>query len=587
MQNSTRNRIYAIVAALLSLVLHLLLIGFADKIQIGSFPGLSEKQKNPRRVLVRTIDIRQRVLENQRIDAIQLTRQESEQTAEALRTDDKIKEIFSSENLITPPKPKLELKGVGENLILPKLEPSEPPRAPTAPRPDIFEIDADSLPLGDLTPDRPLAGKLARSKTNYGKNLPSLFLGDQYNPGSGGSIQVGMRLAAPLPPPDLAKLLPDDPRLNRDKKALDLAPKGNMPDLPTTLDEDEYGTEYAQQIDSLLNIKLLVHRPEQPREDGFFRIDISPNPRSDKLRAIPKDVLFLIDRSNSITPPKLKVFKQAALRALEQLNPRDRFNIVSFWSKPDSLFGGYVQVNPENLAQAQAYIKGLMRGGMTDVYAGLAPFVGEDKDHPLRPLTVFIFTDGQSTVKNHLENEALLQKIVEINRQQVSIYTASCGQDANRFLLDLLAYSNRAMPLHEPELANFQQKIVGFLGTHSDIIVANLDYSLTGAPETEVFPKKLPQLYRGQTLSIYGRFPRSNKEIAIQVVGRGADGTLQEFVFRGNVAKAPDIGRELTYDWVAQKIFHLIVQNTLKPSPAMTAELNSLRRKYNLEIPYL
>ncbi len=51
-----------------------------------------------------------------------------------------------------------------------------------------------------------------------------------------------------------------------------------------------------------------------------------PNP-------IPKDVLFILDASTSMFYEKLKQVKSAMKVILEELQPDDRFNIISFGSR--------------------------------------------------------------------------------------------------------------------------------------------------------------------------------------------------------------------------------------------------------------
>ncbi|MCF7854527.1 MAG: VWA domain-containing protein [Candidatus Pacebacteria bacterium] len=587
MKKTSKNTAYGILAVVLSGVLHVGLLWMADTISVSAFPLAGDKPTKPRRMRLETIDIRERVLGATKIDTVKFTRDTADMMEKALEDSSRVREILEDESLLKAPKPKLELKGLGKKVVLPTPEKTAPPQPPSAPRPELLTIDADELADEALT-GRHVIAKVPREPADDDM-LPSL-LHEGPREGSGGALGVGMRLVMPDSEPDLSSMIKRaEDEGNGNREPHELTPAGDLPPLPGTEPGSSQRTtdrgEHIQAIDQLLDLRMVVHRPENGH--GYFRVDIRPNPRSDRLQAIPKDVLFLIDRSNSISPPKLKVFKEAALQALMHLNRADRFNVVSFRVEPDNLFNRYVDVTDSNLEKAREYISGLWRGGLTDVYAGLAPFVGAEEAHAARPLTVFIFTDGQSTVKDKLDNETLIRRIDNENRDQVSIYSASCGEDANRFLLDLLAYSNRGVPLHEEKLENFEAKITGYIRTHSDVIVSSLEINATGRIADDVYPKKLPHLYRGETLSIYGRYPRGLDEIAIQVTGRSADNKLTEFIFHGNPAEAPEVGEELIYDWVAQKAFHLVLQRILTQSPAVAAELDKLVEQYNLHIPYL
>ncbi len=590
MQSTSNKAIYVVLAAILSFAVHVLLLLFADRIPITTFGTPGEAPEKPRRLTVKSIDIRDRVFQRGQIDTLNFPRDAAREMADTLADSDRIREVFEDEDLIQPPKPKLSLEGLGKNVVVPKPKRTAPPTPPSAPRPDILEIDADRIPTEQLAESRPIFEKVPR-KTVGDQRLPSLFHSDEFEGGRGGELGVGMRLGMAGTTPDLpahlrhARAGDDDTQ----KDDTELGPLTEAPRPDEALGEDDGERDAATptvSIDELLDVRMAVYQPSRT-SDGWFRIDVSPNPQSDQLKAIPKDVLFLVDRSDSISAPKLKVFKAAVIHALEYLNSRDRFNVVSFRVEPDSLFERYVPVNDQNIVKAQDYVDNLRRGGMTDVYAALAPYVGADQGSHDRPLTVFIFTDGQSTVENKLDNETLIRRIVTKNRDQVSVYSASCGKDANRFLLDLLAYSNRGVPLHEEELDDFESEIVSYIGTHSDVIVADLQVTGTGGMAREIYPKKLPHLYRGETLSIFGRFPRGADTIAVQIRGQAAGGAATDFIFRGDIAESRRAGRELQYDWVAQKAFYLVLQRILTASPEVEAELRALQTRYNLEIPYL
>ena len=576
----TNKTFFLILSAVLSVVLHALLLGLADRIPFGSFPlNPPPQEARPRRIRIQTVDLRDRVFEQ----PLNRTDPTANLVTEAVARSSRVRDIFKEQDLLTPPKPKLTLEGLGQNVGLPTAKPAATPQPPAAPAPKIIQIEADDLFPERLDDRRPVIPSRPRRDIDVIK-LPSLAATDGLRTGTGGILGVGMKLSMPKTPLDPGKIpteTPDnDTMAGRDRPDLPLPDLPGMGDEATPVNRDDIDA-----IDELLDISMVVYEP--PTGDGYFRIDIATNPRSDRLRAIPKDILFLVDCSNSITPAKLAVFRDAVTGALEYLNRRDRFNVVSFRVKPSSLFETYVPVTQTQIERGQDYVRRLQRGGLTDVYAGLSPFVAASKTRPERPLNVFLFTDGESTVKDRMDNQTMLRRIAGLNRHNASIYATSVGKGANRFLLDLLAYSNRGRPLHRDDLDVFENEVVEFVGAHTDIIVADLAYTVAGGLQDEIYPRKLPHLYRDQTLSIYGKFPAGTKEVVIQVTGTSADKRTNEFIFRGSIKKARQVSQDLNFDWIAQKVFYLVVANTLNPSPEIEAELQALKRRYNLQIPYL
>ena len=572
---SRANLNAAVAAAVLSVAVHALLLAFAGRLDLGSLPP-PRAPAPPRRLIVSVMDIRDRVFRPPEETPESLRRDLAKELVDAAKTDERVRDVLDRENLIPKPDARLELKGLGRNLVLPELDVPAPPKAATAPRIQILDIDADRLPPDALSADRPLQAKVPRVLLDADR-LPSFADDGPLSRGSPPALGVGLRLSMPNTGPDLAKLPPESagpaPAVRPDTSTA-------LPGLPGFGDDDGFDS-----LDDLLTVAMTVYEPEQG--DGYFRIDISPNAKSQRLRTIRKDVLLLVDCSTSIQPAKLEAFRQAALLALDLLNVEDRFNVVSFRVAPENLFEAYEPVTQENVAKAKKYVARLMRGGLTDVYAGLAPYVGSRAADPGRPLLVYILSDGKSTVRNKLDNDALLQRIAEINRSDVTIYSAGAGQGINRFLLDLLAYSNRGTPLYRADVDGFDKDLAHFVGAHRDLIVAGIDYSITGGLAGQIFPRRLPHLYRDSALAIYGRYPKGTREIGLRLAGVSASGAKQDFIYRGDIAKASRGSPDLGMDWIAHKVFHLIVQRALKPDPAIDRELSELRERYQLEIPYL
>jgi Mg-chelatase subunit ChlD len=580
MQKTSDKSLYLVVSALLSILVHCLIILFSGEIPLRALPPSLDltSEKLPRRMQVRSVELPP-TLEEQRNVAEKLPNNDlAEQLSTAMEKTRSLREIFEEENILPPEEPRLVLAEHMRKLAQPKSNmPAIDIRKVAAPRPEILALKGIQL-----TPEemgyRPVIPDVPRTVAT--QRLPSLFHDAS---GSMPTLEVSLKIpggTGGAPPPNLDDLIRD-----KTPETASLTPSSAPPPPTPSLDPSDVGREDMRQIDQLLTMEMVVYKDKDG--SGYFRLDVSPNPRSDRLRAVPKDVMLLIDCSDSISPTKLEKFKLASYNALEYLNMRDRFNIVSFRTDPRPLFDAYVPVESRAIEKARRYIRHLERGGMTDVYAGLVPFVGGDTDNPNRPLTIFILTDGNSTVKDHLNNQQLLRRVAAANRPSVSIYSVSAGEEANRTLLDLLALTNRGLPLHQAQLEGFTDQLIRFIATHSDIIVSELDYNVTGGLATDIYPKKLPHLYRNETLSVYGRFPKGTREIAVQLIGRNAEGKLEEVVFKGDVDKSRSVGKELRSDWLAHKAFNMLVQSIIAPSPQQQARLEDFVKTHGIQLPYL
>ena len=572
---------FAIQAVVLSLLLHGLLFLILDNAQLSPRPPAVKPEKPLKTMRIQTIDIRDVVFPR---EAGPVDKSE----ARDLRfTDPHQKNVPSLlaklQAAPAKPPPEVRLVGPGKAVAAPRQDPGPPPSVASVPPPKIVEIDAQQLAPDRLSPGRERTAKVTRQEL-IGDRVPG-FVTSKGGPGGGGGsggelIDVSMRLGkmsgAPLRPDELAEL---------EKKYLTDLPAGpGVIPAPSLISPG--GDETAGRLEGLVTVTLTVYEPGTG--GGFFRVDIAPNPNSRQLRTISKDILFLVDCSTSITPTKLAQFKEGISRSLPLLRPEDRVNVVAFRDTSTALFKEPAPVTPETTAAAQRFIDDQERGGLTDVYRSVSGYVRAETPPPAyRPFNVFLLSDGQSTVNDRLDNDAFIREVAKLRQNHVSIHSFSAGSNANRFLLDLLAYSNRGASLHEEAVPKFAPNLVEFIRTHSELIVADLRYRATGELAKESYPKQLPHLYRGKTLSIYGRYDEGVDTVGMQLIGRDADGKDQELVFRGNLKTAPRTGPQLAVDWASQKVFFLLVERVMTPSPEATAEIRKLAQRYHLIVPYM
>lgn len=579
---------YIIASAVLSVLAHLLLLVLAERIVIPAV-AVPPPPQGPSPDL--RVDITRVVFPPPSALRQKLVEEAERRAREAAIRGPKVDQILEKHELaLATPEPRVRLKGLGDSLLKPNL--ADPPKAvmPTAPPPRIIEIDADTLSPDRLARAPRLQPKVERFDLPQG-HLPSLLPPGPMQGGTAETLDVSMRLGTL---PGLPSLRPGDTEGLDDKPGdigTGFGPRGGTPGLeappdPERLERNPLGMD-LEMLDAFVSVSVVVFR--EPDGSGYFRADISPNERSESLPEIPKDVLLVIDHSTSISGAKLEQFRKGALQALETLRPQDRFDVVSFTDQPRRCFGELRPVTPETIRMARQYVLGLIRGGMTDVFGGLAPFVRQSNLDTARPMNVFLMSDGNSTV-NIRKDDDFVRGIVGMNPGNVSIFSFSAGKRANQFLLQFLAYLNRGFSLHREELDEFRESMGLYIKSHSSLIVADLRYQAGGGLDEGIFPKRLPHLYRGDTLSIFGRYPAKTRELVLSLMGRDGLGKHRELVFRRPLDQCPATGRELAQQWAAQKVFFLIGQRTLSTDAEdrarRTAEINAIARQYSLYVPY-
>ncbi len=419
-------------------------------------------------------------------------------------------------------------------------------KIPKAPSPDMLQkivaIDGDKLNPGRLSHNRLF--------------IPNLARGDQPEGAGGNNGGTPIELKLRLPPPRLStpnsRLLPKE----------DLAV-----------------------IDSLMDVRLFKHT--EADGGGFFRVDISPRKKMSSLKPFEKDMVFCIDTSGSISKDKLTEFKAGVEKAIPMLNPGDRFEIISFKHKAFPLFESLKNPSPENISQANAFLKGLERSGSTNIYSALEPFASAKFKSAGRPVMLFLASDGNVNTGEVFDSRSVINEISNKNQGNASIFTFSAGRNRNPFLLDLLAYRNRGESFSSDDGAGSGMALEKFIEEVSSIIVMDLDYQVSSILSEDTFPKKLPHLYSQHTLSVFGKFPPDVKEVGLRITGIDSQGGRQELVFAGNLDNAQIADESLPRKWAEQYIYHLYSRLTAEYDDNNKIEIYNTAAKYGVDVPYL
>lgn len=630
-------RAFALLACALSLAFHLVLFLCAGNVSLGSSLGAVLQRENPvlerRNVLLRLPEKekeRQKPkkapdeaskpsptdwisLEDMTIPEFQeLSGAESPEFLELAESQRKVRDILEG---FTGQEAPVEVY----HLAAPSTPAPEPvplpgtatPSAPsalyfpqealtiTAPPLEIFSLEAEKIPAERLLDSRrPMLPEIERDFVPPEIPLPSLAEPGPLAgpPPAALSTQIALRRSRP----DFTLTQDQIDALQESLSAIPVDTGLLTAGLPS-LEEDADGggitrslsgsspVEKALSLDQFVSVRLF-HCPDPAGSAGTFLVEIQPGEGSDTLPDIPKDVLFLLDRSSSISLPKFEKFRQSILEILPALAPSDRFNVVSFNDRQNAVFPAYMPANAENLREAARKLKELPHGGKTDVFGGVAPFVKKSNGDRTRPLNIFLLTDGQSTV-NIYEPSAFLRQISGINPGNVSIFPFSAERKANRELLDFLGYLNRGEQCHSETTAEIRDDMVRFYSDHSGLIVTSLRYAAaSGADVNELFPKSLPNLYRNQPLRIFGRYARPDTVVTLSLTGRDASGQLRDLLFQRRIDQCPRGDETLHTKWAGQKILFLLSRMNLTENDAerqsLRQRVEALKAQYSILSPY-
>ena len=288
-----------------------------------------------------------------------------------------------------------------------------------------------------------------------------------------------------------------------------------------------------------LGASLLSYRPNSS-EDGYFLLLASPQIEAEATDVANKNVIFVVDRSGSMSGEKIKQAKGALKFVLHNLREGDAFNIIAYDSEVEAYRPELQRINSESRASALGFVEGLYAGGSTNIDEALRRAMAMLVDSD-RPNYVIFLTDGLPTAGQTNESK-IVEGTESVNRVRARLFAFGVGYDVNSRLLDKLVRTNFGQSEYvrpnediEAAVANLYRRIgapvLTDVAIRVDVEGARVEQ---GPPISRVYPKETLDVFAGEQLVLVGRY-KVGGAAKIVIAGNLA-GTEKQFDFPAKLA---------------------------------------------------
>ncbi|MDF1665234.1 MAG: VIT domain-containing protein [Planctomycetota bacterium] len=166
--------------------------------------------------------------------------------------------------------------------------------------------------------------------------------------------------------------------------------------------------------------------------DGNYTLAVVEPPLKKISDSVPRDAVFVVDISGSMSGAKLDAAKKALITAVHGLLPGDRFKLVAFDDRIELFKKDFVDFNDQTLAAADKWIDNLRARGGTEMLPAIKESLsGNTLKGRLR--TVLFVTDGQAW------NEKELCAAIAYRRKRSRFFTVGIDTAVNGALLKSMA----------------------------------------------------------------------------------------------------------------------------------------------------
>ncbi len=240
---------------------------------------------------------------------------------------------------------------------------------------------------------------------------------------------------------------------------------------------------------------LLTHHDSR---GGFFTFILQPPERVTVEDVTPKELVFVLDTSGSMSGFPIEKAKEAMRLAIAGLYPRDTFNLITFAGDTRILFPEPVPATAENVRQAQQFLNGTYGSGGTEMMKAVrAAFAPSGENGKVR--IICFMTDGYVGNENEI--------IAEVKRHpEARVFSFGIGSSVNRYLLDKMAEEGRGeveyVGLNEDGSAaarRFHERV-------RNPLLTDVTVEWSGLPVSDVLPQRIPDLFSAQPVALFGRY---------------------------------------------------------------------------------
>ncbi|XP_030632203.1 inter-alpha-trypsin inhibitor heavy chain H3 isoform X3 [Chanos chanos] len=240
---------------------------------------------------------------------------------------------------------------------------------------------------------------------------------------------------------------------------------------------------------------------------GYFVHYFAPT----DVQRIPKNVVFVIDRSGSMHGRKIEQTRLAMLRILGDLSEDDYFGIITFDSKVDTWNRELLKATQSNVEDAKKFVREITDRGSTDINAAVLEGVEMINRHPREGSAsiLILLTDGDPTA-GETNPTRIQNNIREAIGKKFPLYCLGFGFDVDFDFLEKMALENEGVARRIYEDSDADIQLQGFYEEVATPLLTNVQMKYTGAEN--VTQTDFSHYYNGSEIVVAGQLTDNNLE---------------------------------------------------------------------------
>lgn len=349
-----------------------------------------------------------------------------------------------------------------------------------------------------------------------------------------------------------------------------------------------YGT-----VNGLVGMNVISYRPSEG-DDGYFLMLASPEVKSALAEKTEKTMVFVFDKSGSMSGKKIEQAKEALKFLINQLKPGDTFNVIAYDSAVEAFRPELQRADADTVKAALGFADGLYAGGSTNIDGAMQKALKMLAD-PKRPSYVLFMTDGLPTV-GEMNEMKIAANAKQANAVNARVFVFGVGFDVNARLLDRLSHDQRGQSVYVRPNENIETHVSALYNKIGSPLMTDLAVTFDfdrviqagyAPPISRTYPRQLTDLFQGEQLVWVGRYKYPGT-VKVNLTGAVA-GEKRSFSFPATlVERSVDESNGFVEKlWATRRIGEIIDELDLKGhNQELVNELIQLSIRHGIITPY-
>ncbi|MFK5878302.1 MAG: VIT domain-containing protein [Flavobacteriaceae bacterium] len=282
------------------------------------------------------------------------------------------------------------------------------------------------------------------------------------------------------------------------------------------------------------------------KKENFFTFMMEPSARIVESQIPPREYIFILDVSGSMTGYPLDVSKKLLQNLIGNLRNTDSFNILLFAGGSTIFKEKSVVANPENIGKAIKFLSGNFGGGSTYLLDALLNAYSIPRTDKNNSRSMVVITDGYVNV----EKEVF--QLIKSNLHNANVFAFGIGSSVNRYIIEGMSKVSNTesfIATNETEAYEIAKKFKKYIEFP---LLTQINFKTEGFDVYDITPTSISDILASRPLMIYGKW-RGEPTGKIIITGKQGSGDFKKEynVVNGNLSKT---NKALKYLWARKKI---------------------------------